>query len=339
MHVFVAPYELKPRHSLNSRVVAQARRGALLRVVDEAGGSGFADLHPWPELGDLSLEDEIQRLSEGRSTRLSARSLQLAALDREARAHGVSAFEGLSLPRNHALVTDLSSLTENEIRSLRAQGFTELKVKVGRDPVAEAESLSKLSPYFFESLKLRLDFNGVMDEAGFAKFVALLSDDVKRAVEFVEDPIPWAGSSWRRLSSLGLPLALDRVAENEWAEIEAESDAPRSSLPFLWMIIKPAVQVPEQVAHVARVAQKKIAVTSYMDHPVGQVGALLEAARLASGSFADRLGSCGLASHFAFDTNEFSELLQVRDARLLPPDGVGIGFDEPLERQAWRRLR
>ena len=62
-----------------------ARRGALIRV-----DGGFADVHPWPELGDAPLDEQLALLARGETTPLTRASLHWARVDADARARGVS---------------------------------------------------------------------------------------------------------------------------------------------------------------------------------------------------------------------------------------------------------
>mgnify|MGYP003676625194 CR=1 FL=1 len=50
--VWVSLYELEAADSLNARSVRRFFEGALVRI-----GPGFGCLHPWPELGDPTLEE------------------------------------------------------------------------------------------------------------------------------------------------------------------------------------------------------------------------------------------------------------------------------------------
>lgn len=339
MEVYSATYTLTPLRGLNSRVASEGRPGALLMVVDDDGAVGFSDLHPWTELGDVGLDEQLRLLSQGQITPLSARSLRLAALDREARRNKTSAFAGLEIPKSHYLVTDLRSASEDGLRAAMMSGFEAIKVKTGRDVAAEIEILKKWSGLFAQGLKLRLDFNGVMTESGFMAFMKALPTDVARAIEFVEDPVPWGREAWSKLARVA-SLAIDRASDLELSDI-----ANGNALPFEWLIIKPAIQDPERIARIARASRKKIAVTSYMDHPIGQVGAALEAARLVSigvsGSGSGTslsMGHGGFSSHLAFEKNVFSERLVLKEARLVVPFGTGIGFDDLLSAQAWKRV-
>jgi O-succinylbenzoate synthase len=91
------------------------------------------------------------------------------------------------------------------------------------------------------------------------------------------------------------------------------------------LVVKPAIQeVPTD--------ERELVVTSYMDHPVGQLFAAYVAATTKT---SDR---CGLLTHLVYEPNAFSERLRIDGMRLVPPGGNGIGFDDLLENLAWRKL-
>src|SRR4051794_35404256 len=100
--IFYAPYELKPKHSLNALTKMQVRRGFLLKI-----DGGFADCHPWSEWGDAPLEKQLEALKCGQSTPLLERSFYFAQLDSAARLRGESLWMDLEIPPSHATVTDL----------------------------------------------------------------------------------------------------------------------------------------------------------------------------------------------------------------------------------------
>ena len=66
--MFVHRYTLRMRSGV-------VREGALLRVND-----GFADVHPWPTLGDAPLDEQLALLARGELTPLTRASLRCAAL-------------------------------------------------------------------------------------------------------------------------------------------------------------------------------------------------------------------------------------------------------------------
>lgn len=289
MTLWIHRYELAPRVRLNARAAAGVRRGALLRV-DE----GFADIHPWPELGDAPLDEQLARLARGETTPLTAQSLHFASVDAAARREGRSLFDGLTIPQSHWPAGAGEA----------PAAFDTIKVKMpfpGELPAAG---------------RLRLDFNATLDAASFLRVAETLP---RERVDFVEDPCPYDAATWREIRArTGLRLALDSNNGGERSD-----EAPG----FDVLVVKPAIQAlgphPSALGTV---------VTSYMDHPVGQFHAAAVAARYATN---DR---CGLVTHLLFEPNAFSERLHLDGARLVPPEGTGVGFDDLLEALPWERL-
>lgn len=276
-----APYELVARRALNARATELRRRGALIEV-----DGGYADVHPWPELGDAPLDEQLALLARGETTSLTRASLRFAALDAAARTAGRSLFDGVTIPKSHWPGADAPF------------GFDTVKIKCGPD--FDASSLPR-------DVRIRLDFNATLDAEEFLRIAATLP----AAVEFVEDPCPYDAAVWRSLQErMGVRLALDRGDEGEGVDV---------------LVVKPAVQELPRTA-------RELVITSYMDHPLGQLAAAYVAATTAT---SDR---CGLVTHVLYEENEFSERLSIDEARLVPPGGSGFGFDELLAAQPWRSL-
>jgi O-succinylbenzoate synthase len=277
--IWVWRYELKPRRPLSALAGARPRHGALIRTE-----SGFADVHPWSELGDATLDEQLARLARGETTALTAASLRLAKLDAEARERDVSLFKGVTIPESHWPGPD------------PPPSFDTAKIKWSAGALAGA-------------YRLRIDFNAMLTAAEFEQLAKTLPRD---RIDFIEDPCPYEASTWRALRDrTGLRLALDREAADEGVDV---------------LVVKPAIQEVPQTT-------KEIVVTSYMDHPVGQLGAAFVAAKHATSP------RCGLVTHVLFDSNEFIEQLGIDGMRLVPPLGTGVGFDDLLERLPWKRLQ
>src|SRR5205814_8733756 len=157
------------------------------------------------------------------------------------------------------------------------------------------------------AFRLRIDFNAMLTAAEFVQ-ITLPRD----CIDFVEDPCPYDAATWRALHDrTGLRLALDREVADEGVDV---------------LVVKPAIQEMPQT-------KKEIVVTSYMDHPVGQLGAAFIAAKHATSP------RCGLVTHVLFDGNELIEQLGIDGMRLVPPPGSGVGFDDLLARLPWKRLQ
>jgi O-succinylbenzoate synthase len=266
--MFIHRYSLRLRRG-------GTREGALLRV-DE----GFADVHPWPELGDAPLDAQLALLARGESTPLTRSSLRMAEVDGAARRRGASLFDGLTIPLSHWPGSD------------PAEGFDTVKTK----GVIAVPS----------HVRIRIDFNARLTAP---EFLAVAQTLPLERVDFIEDPCPYDESTWRELRErTGLRLALDRF--------DGVADV---------LVHKPAL-------HTTYPNHNDIVVTSYMDHPVGQFHAAYVAATHPTNA------RCGLMTHVLYEDDAFVERVRRDGARLLPPNGTGIGFDELLESLPWKSI-
>lgn len=258
------------RYALNSH------RGALIRVDD-----GFADVHPWPELGDAALDEQLALLARGETTPLTRASLHWARVDAGARARGVSLFDGLTIPESHWPGNDPPA------------GFDTIKIK-GVMPVPA-------------HVRVRIDFNARLSAGEFLQIAPNLP---RRQIDFIEDPCPYDEGIWQELrEKTGLRLALDRF--QGVADVLVHKPALHTSFPRF---------------------DGEVVVTSYMDHPVGQFFAAYVAAT-------NRVSArCGLFTHVLYEPNAFIERIRSDGARLLPPEGTGIGFDDLLEELPWTKI-
>lgn len=304
MKISYEPYSLEVASPHNS---CATREGALLKVEFDDGKVGLADCHPWPELGDLPLKEQLQAIDSGVMTPLIACAIECAKDEAAARAKGRSLLPSQPLPRSHFLVTDASVLTLKALESVIARGFTTVKVKVGRNPIAEAEWLSEL--FLYLPLILRLDFNEKLDPERL-KIVFDAYSPLFHTIDFVEDPCPYNPKEWGSLQMDGWTLACDRQAP-------LAAGSPDSARV---LIVKPAVVLKKEWMKWTQ--QKKI-VTSYLGHPVGQVAAAHVALAIDP--------SCshvhGLLSHHVYQPNPYSKQLSWEGPVFTAPSGVGCGFD------------
>ena len=179
--MWIHRYTLKPKRALGGVARAGVRDGALIRVAD-----GFADIHPWPELGDSPLDEQLATLARGAVTPLTKRSLAFANIDGEARRRGQSLFTS-EIPLSHWPGEDPPG------------AFDTAKVKGTR-----------LLP---DGVRLRIDFNMTLTAPEFDR---VARDLPRERVDFVEDPCPYDRAAWNRLrESTGLRLALDRGVETD----------------------------------------------------------------------------------------------------------------------------
>ena len=205
----------------------------------------------------------------------------------------------------HHFVLDYTARTEG--RSLFEGRTIPPSHWPGDDPppgfdTVKLKSIDRIPP----NVRLRIDFNGRLTPEQFIYMAEALP---RERVDFVEDPCPYDGATWSALrQTTGLRLALDRRVADEGVDV---------------LVVKPAVQeVPR--------TEKEVIITSYMDHPVGQF--------FAAWAACDFPGTHGLFTHVLYEPNEFSDAIRADGARLLPPPGSGIGFDDLLERLPWKTL-
>lgn len=289
------PYALKPKRALSALAGDAPRRGALIRV-----GSGYADVHPWPELGDATIDEQLAMLARDRTTALTEGSMYFARIDAEARESGFSLFEGLTIPESHWPGAD------------PPDAFETVKLKsVDRIP---------------DRVRLRIDFNATLTAEEFVRMAETLP---RERVDFIEDPCPYDDHVWRDLRErTGMRLALDR-ADSQRGSRRLRRLGEVQSTPYDVVVVKPALEdVP--------VTTKEIVITSYMDHPIGQLFAAFVAATHSAGR--QPAAVAGLATHVLFEKDPFIERMRLDGARLVPPPGTGIGFDDLLESLPWKKL-
>lgn len=344
MKISYSEYELHPLGSWSARVggvvpsggvFSQSRSlrpkiGAVLRVESD-GHLGYADLCPLPEYGDPTLANLLESLTQEKPLPLAARSLQLAEVDRKARALGQSLFSEAKI-KNHFLCTDVLEMDLNSLPALLEAGFSEIKIKMGRELRLETEMLrsifARLKDFQQPSLKLRLDFNSVLKPAEFQALLAGFSQDDLAFIDFIEDPCPYDPQHWNSMRrDFGVSLAADLAVDPFACE---EADAA-----FDVLVLKPARQDAMSLA--AKYPDKRLVVTHSMDFAVGQLHALVVAHELAMNSD-NLLLSCGLQVIDVFEKTPFQALIQYDGPYVLPPSGIGIGLDATLEAQDWKPL-
>lgn len=311
----ISRYRLKARGWLNALTRRGDFEGALIQV-----DGGFGCIHPWPELGDPSLEKCLADLAGERRWPIVRRALRCAEYDRVARVFEHSLFEEMEVPQSHATL-----VTANVAEVARAvdAGFSTIKLKAGRDPAAERRFLDEMAAEY-PAVKWRVDFNEMPECSDAAEWLLGLAETTRAAIDFVEDPCPYSESAWTGLhQQTRMPLAVDREA------------SPLSSAAQV-MVIKPAIDEPFLLAEAAIKHRQRVILTSYMDHPLGQAFAAWESARLEL-QFPGLVGLCGLQTHHLFEPDAFSEMLGPWSPEFRVPDGRGLGFDDLLDALPWTR--
>ena len=321
MKIWTHHYTLQPGSDL-ARAARSPRHGALLRVEFDDETIGHADLHPWKEFGHAPLTDHMASLGTDQPTPLANLAVRHARTDAAARRAGLSLFDGLPEVRSHALFTDWIDAPRNALEQCVAEGYTAVKLKIGRDPQREAEALNALADL---PLRWRLDAN---TSDGIELFLAALTPAVRANIEFLEDPMPYESSAWYGLSEHEkIPLALD------WELPATPPPWPGAQV----LVIKPASQDAFPLALAAAHAGMQIVVTHSMDHPLGQSVALWTAMRLRQ-RHGDVVLDGGLQAAGLYAPDQFSNLIRYQGSQTIPPPGTGFGFDEQLAILPWSAL-
>ena len=312
----ISRYRLKARGFLNSISRRSEFEGVLIQI-----DGGFGCIHPWPELGDPSLEKCLADLAGARRWPIVRRAIRCAEFDRAARVFDHSLFEETEVPESHATLPVADAA---QVALAVEAGFQIIKLKAGRNVPAEMKFLDEMAAEY-PALKWRLDFNESLQPDEAAGFLVGLAEKTRAAIDFVEDPCPYSESAWKDLyRKTRVKLAVDR----ESAPLSAAAQV---------MVIKPAIDEPFLLAEAALRNNQRVILTSYMDHPVGQTFAAWEAARLGL-QFPGLPGVCGLQTHHLFEPDGFTELLGPWSPAFQPPAGRGLGFDDLLDALPWTRL-
>jgi O-succinylbenzoate synthase len=339
VRIWTHHYTLQPG-SDPARAARSPRKGALLRVEFGDETIGYADLHPWEEFGHASLPEQFTSLTTEHPSPLATIALRHARTDAAARRAGLSLFVALPEVRSHALFTDWTDAPRRTFEECVVDGYTAAKLKIGHDPERESVALNALAGL---PLRWRLDANAQGRDERPARpldsirtsgplvptqFLAQLSVDIRRNIEFLEDPTPYNASAWSSLAEReNIPLALD------W-ELP---DTPPPWTGAQIVVIKPASQNALPLALTAAHAGLEIVVTHSMDHPLGQAVALWTAQRLRQ-RHGDLVRDGGLQATGLYQPDEFSAQIKTNGPATAPPLGTGFGFDEQLATLPWAKL-
>ncbi|MBA2727617.1 MAG: hypothetical protein H0U49_05530 [Parachlamydiaceae bacterium] len=317
MHISYYMYHLE--FNANYGTIGQRNRaGALLRITFEDGLVGYCDCHPWIELGDLPLSKQLLALYHSSSTPLLNCSLLFARIDAQARQHKRSLFEGLEIPPSHQLVS-----LSDDIAPFTADEITFFKIKSGNQPEEEIKTLSSwISDH--PQIKLRLDFNEKLSRNEFLYYWKSVPESVKQCIDFIEDPYKYEPDYYTEdQEQLDISFAVDKSSEKAL-------EFPQSAEVI---VHKPAVDLPPKFSS----SNTKLVVTTYLDHPFGQMCAAYAAATLKA-QYPSQIHCCGLLSHKCYQGDSFIQSVQSSGPNLIPSKGTGFGFDELLKEVPWQSL-
>lgn len=315
MNLYYSPYLLefnKFFKASHSSVV----NGALLALELEDGSLGYSCLQSWPHLGDLNIQTMFLNYQKNIVDPILQNSILMAVKDAKARAIHKSLWDKDLQIENHYLIHDILKLSDKEIMDIAEFGFKTLKVKISKNARMDLIHLQNLVYDLSDSLNYRLDFNAQLNSYEFKELTDLLEPILDR-IDCMEDPFSDNLFLWNDYIQKGYSFASDFITLNP-AELNCS------------LVFKPA----RDSLLTLKDCSNKILVTSYMDHPVGQCHAAISSQDIDR----DSLLGLGCASHLVFEKNEYSERLQLKNSIFKEQDGLGIGFDDLLMKESWKKL-
>jgi O-succinylbenzoate synthase len=324
------PYSLTPLGSLNANSKGEGNSGALFKISWNSEGAnltGYGDFHSWAQLGDASMKDQLKNIELGIKNPHFEQTIWLAHRDALARSQKRSLFQHPVQIQSNYLVSDADNFELAALGELKQAGFKTLKLKVGRNLKSEIALMNEAASV---GLRLRLDFNASATLPLFLNYLNQLEPRILDQIEYIEDPFPFDLKDWqeaRKFAKIALDNEYDKVP---WADL--------TKAPCDVLILKPAKLNVQNTIEIASRWNLKVAVTNYMDHPVGTVHALSVAMDLKK-QYGDMILDGGFLTQHLYKADLFSEQLTVRNSELIPAAGLGIGFDQLLETLPWLQIK
>lgn len=335
-----ADYILEPIATVgNLDKTSKARSGTLLQISWGNHLTGYADLFPWPELGDLSLDQLKQEIKKKNWQQfLIKNSISIAILDAQARAEKKSLFDDQYPVKNYYLCPDLQKINHAELELIKQRGFKDLKIKM---QINASDDILKLNQLFSDQdFSIRLDLNNFASLEKLAYLNKNISPRVKEKIVYVEDPFRFDLNLWKdanKLFSLGFDLQGDLNPFDYTAEDKDEKA-------FEYIIYKPARKKTNQenksFSEALEKDRVKIVVTSSLDHPLGQAYALYEAQRIGKikKDKTNMTLPAGALSLWTYNVTGFESEFVYKGNQFYKTKGFGLGFDEQLQKQNWKNL-
>jgi len=336
--VEVVPYALPFREPyVTARGRLQQREMVLLRLLSEHGMVGLGEAVPLSLRGGTGLTqvvDELQRLGERSSLdeatlqsdalRLSppARCAALTALldlrGRRAAAEGSTGpaeVEGVEC--NATLVAGEPGAVAAEAVRWAKDGFTTFKLKLGAgDDFAQVFAVREaVGP----RARIRVDANAAWDVETAKRTLRSLEP---LEIELAEQPVATLEEAAEVAASTSIPIAADESVESK-AEAERAREMNACALTGIKLS---KVGGPEAAIEIAEVLPAYV--SSALDGPVGIAAAAQVAQTLQDVAGANSPGLAhGLATQRLFSATIASVECELRDGKLHPPAGPGLGVE------------
>lgn len=326
--IYFSEYHLAPLKKLNSKADLTLKKGYLLKIDFKNLGHGYCDLFTWPELGDLQSAEQLKNLKTRKLNDQLLKCLYFSYLDAQFRAKNENIFKKTIFPKNHLTIVDFTDLNEELIHEIKQQRFTKVKIKLGLNVLEMQQKLSNVFELLFANkINIRIDFNNSLNNELFLKFLEKIYQYIN-IVDFIEDPYPYFYKDYSAIKKRfpTINVALDRFSEIQISSInELKAD---------FLIVKPVIQNFNYEKF-----NSKLVFTSYMDHPLGQLCAIYEAANFFAQHNKFVESECGFLTHTLYEKNKYSETFSLQETRLIPTiEGTGFGFDEYLSNENWKEL-
>ncbi len=330
----LVPFSLPLARPLETAAGAVDRReGFLVRVGDDPAGVGEATPLPgWTE----TLEDcrsALESAVDGAaipdpadlpaSTPAARHGLELALLDREARAAGRPLYRHLGAGRrvgsvavNATVGDDGAEATVEASRAAVDEGFAAIKLKVGvRDLDEDVERVARVREAVGDGVELRVDANGAWTLEGAERAVERLSG---LGVSTVEQPLaPPDLDGHASLRDRGVDVALDEslCEHGVAAALDAGAADVLVMKPMALGGVEPALRAAERAA----AADVGVEVTTTVDAVVARTAAVHLAAAVDPGR------ACGLATADRLARDLADDPAPVVDGAISVPQSAGHG--------------
>ena len=229
----------------------ETRSGYLIKISNDSGEFGYGEIAPLPRLHDENLEmafEQLKYLQHELSDKILPENLEqlnsgfenwfsdfrlfpsvrfgieTAILNLLAKSRKISLASLLSSNyqkrvKVNGLVNNENSEIISQVSTLLADGFTTIKMKVGRKSVNEdIELVRRANKYYVGKIKLRLDANRswTFDDA------MMFSNTVNKSIiEYIEEPLQENKFLEKFHHATGIPVALDEsLSEISAAELK-----------------------------------------------------------------------------------------------------------------------
>lgn len=341
-------------------------KGALLALEDESHLTGYSDLHPWTTLGDLDLDQQLQKLQQNNPTLQTQLSLNYAKRDLQSKQTQTKSIHFLKNIKNHHLILKTlrtSQDLEDYFLTAQAQFYNasnaslspsfsnletpenilaiplRLKMKLTTDTISQTLSLINETSRLYPNVLWRLDANSIFNFKEVLNLWNQLSTEAKNKIDLIEDPCPYSQQSWKKLEDEGIPLAID-FEINRWKTTMDLNPSPTPSKKTTF-VLKPAIHDMEEWKIFLKNNPHPFFITSYLDHPVGLLHALWTAESFQD-IFPQQMQTCGL--NFSFSNPQLKKFwpgLTLEDLNTSYWRGepsIGIGFSHLLQDLSWQTL-